>query len=91
MDAHHGDEHHGEFGGLGGYGGRHHGVRSDGNDVPQSRAVESVREALAGAGGLGNGGRTGTGILSSSPGRGGIGGERERRKSVKFVATEDRR
>jgi hypothetical protein len=66
-------------------------VRSDGYDiVPQSRAVETVREALAGAGTYGGGGRVGTGILSSSPGRGGVGGERERRKSVKFVGTEER-
>ncbi|KAL2128264.1 hypothetical protein VTI74DRAFT_9436 [Chaetomium olivicolor] len=76
-----------------GYGSRHSiPVRSDGNDIPQSRAVETVREALAGAGPFGGGGRSGTGILSSSPGRNsGLGGERERRKSVKFVATEERR
>jgi hypothetical protein len=99
---HGGDEQHpGELMGTvagGGAGGRQHhhhhhtaSVRSDGNDIPQSRAVETVRETLAGAGGLTSGGRTGTGILSSSPGRGGIGLERERRKSVKFVATEERR
>lgn len=59
-------------------------VKSDGNEVAQSRAVESVRDAL------GNGARntmagigTGIGILSSSPGRERV--ERERRKSVKFV------
>jgi hypothetical protein len=63
-------------------------VRSDGNDIPQSRAVETVRETLGAGGGV----RVGTGILSSSPGRGGgIGVERERRKSVKFVATDERR
>lgn len=79
-------------GGLGGYGGRHAvPVRSDGNDIPQSRAVETVRETLGSGGGLGSGARVGTGILSSSPGRGGIGVERERRKSVKFVATDERR
>ncbi|KAK4143967.1 uncharacterized protein C8A04DRAFT_11906 [Dichotomopilus funicola] len=87
--------------------GRHPGsVRSDGHDIPQSRAVETVRETLGGTVGLGVGGasagvggglsgaRVGTGILSSSPGRGGIlgvGNERERRKSVKFVATDERR
>ncbi|KAK1752685.1 WD repeat-containing protein 24 [Echria macrotheca] len=74
----------------------HGSVRSDGYDVPQSRAVESVREALGShhhAGGSGGGslGRSAmaqtTGILSSSPGRGGERAERERRKSVKFVAT----
>ncbi|KAI0144566.1 hypothetical protein GGR57DRAFT_494855 [Xylariaceae sp. FL1272] len=71
-------------------------VRGDGLEVPQSRAVESVREALGGnerdarsSGGL-------MGILSSSPGRSsGFGiatGERERRKSVKFAGpAEDRR
>jgi ribosomal protein L37AE/L43A len=86
--------HHGEFGVGGGVhtgkygGGGASAVRSDGNDIPQSRAVETVREALSGSGASG---RTGTGILSSSPGRGGIGVERERRKSVKFVATDERR
>ncbi|MBE3044941.1 hypothetical protein IMZ48_20765 [Candidatus Bathyarchaeota archaeon] len=45
------------------------GVRGDGNEVAQSRAVESVREAL---------GRE-VGGMGGSPGR------RERRKSVKFV------
>ncbi|KAI1175526.1 hypothetical protein F4777DRAFT_549605 [Nemania sp. FL0916] len=73
-------------------------VRGDTLDIPQSRAVETVREVLAGnaheksdskPGGL-------MGILSSSPGRsggfaaGGGGVERERRKSVKFAgATND--
>ncbi len=60
------------------------GVRVDGNEVAQSRAVESVRESLVGDRELG-------GILSSSPGRNGGDKERERRKSVKFVATDDRR
>ncbi|GKT42879.1 putative WD repeat-containing protein [Colletotrichum spaethianum] len=54
-------------------------VRGDSVEVPQSRAVESVREALAS--------NTPTsGILSSSPGS--RSGERERRKSVKFMPTE---
>lgn len=47
-------------------------VSGDGNEVAQSRAVESVREALGREAGAGAGGR-------GSPGR------RERRKSVKFV------
>jgi WD repeat-containing protein 24 len=53
-------------------------IRSDSNEVPQSRAVESVREALA-TGSPGS-------LPSSSPGRNGV--ERERRKSVKFVPPE---
>ncbi|KAL6859838.1 SEA (Seh1-associated) complex subunit [Amphichorda felina] len=57
-------------------------VRSDGNDVPQSRAVGMAREALSR--GASNGGGSGGGILSSSPGRATT-GERERRKSVKFA------
>ncbi|KAI0204660.1 hypothetical protein F4808DRAFT_352054 [Astrocystis sublimbata] len=74
-------------------------VRGDTLEIPQSRAVESVREALAGNahdkgdrpekhGGL-------MGILSSSPGRNSSfatnagGGERERRKSVKFAGPVD--
>ncbi|KAK3897461.1 hypothetical protein C8A05DRAFT_38987 [Staphylotrichum tortipilum] len=86
------------------HGGGFSGVRSDGFDVPQSRAVETVRETLGtgttgtgiGMFGNGGGGRAGMatatiGILSSSPGRGAGGAERERRKSVKFVAQEDRR
>ncbi|KAK3309415.1 uncharacterized protein B0T15DRAFT_515414 [Chaetomium strumarium] len=87
------DEYHGDGFGAAGFGGKHGGasVRSDGNDIPQSRAVESVRGTLAGDGGSGSAWRTGTGILSSSPGRGGIGVERERRKSVKFVSTDERR
>ncbi|KAK5631712.1 hypothetical protein RRF57_007426 [Xylaria bambusicola] len=74
-------------------------VRGDTLEIPQSRAVETVREVLASnnheksekPGGL-------MGILSSSPGRGGSFGasnggvERERRKSVKFAGpTGDRR
>ncbi|PKS08303.1 hypothetical protein jhhlp_005247 [Lomentospora prolificans] len=47
-------------------------VRTDANDVPQSRAVESVRETL-GRGGM----------AQPSPG----GRARERRKSVKFVGS----
>jgi hypothetical protein len=69
-------------------------VKSDGNDVPQSRAVGMAREALngnKGGGGTAGGPPTGGGILSSSPGRagGGEGGgaNRERRKSVKFAAS----
>ncbi|EFQ33614.1 WD domain-containing protein [Colletotrichum graminicola] len=54
-------------------------VRGDSIEVPQSRAVESVRETLAS-------GAPTSGILSSSPGS--RSGERERRKSVKFVPTE---
>ncbi|KAI8654663.1 hypothetical protein NCS57_01213100 [Fusarium keratoplasticum] len=54
-------------------------VKSDGNDIPQSRAVGMAREAL----------NKGTGgILSSSPGRVVATGERERRKSVKFAGTD---
>ncbi|KAH7363454.1 WD repeat-containing protein [Plectosphaerella cucumerina] len=77
----------------------------DGIEVPQSRAVESVRETLAGAAAAwaGGGGRPAhssmggghqaaatpsAGILSSSPGRAAERGDRERRKSVKFVPTE---
>lgn len=79
------------------------GVRGDAHEAVQSRAVESVREALAAEGGGGGGGgvggsgrdKDGKGTLSSSPGRGGsfmpekTGGERERRKSVKFVASTE--
>ncbi|KAM7183130.1 WD repeat-containing protein 24 [Rhypophila sp. PSN 637] len=67
------------------------GVRSDGHDVAQSRAVESVREALTIGGGLASGystPRVATSILSSSPGRTGERVERERRKSVKFAETD---
>ncbi|KAK3693346.1 hypothetical protein B0T22DRAFT_401241 [Podospora appendiculata] len=73
------------------------GIRTDGGDVvAQSKAVESARETLAGGVGIqgyggGPRGAPGTGILSSSPGRGSGGGERERRKSVKFVGTDERR
>lgn len=73
------------------------GVKGDAHEVVQSRAVESVREALAAGGSKdGGGGKGGTGVLSSSPGRGGsfaqenkTGSERERRKSVKFVASTE--
>ncbi|KAI8624797.1 hypothetical protein F5Y19DRAFT_467552 [Xylariaceae sp. FL1651] len=74
-------------------------VRGDVLEVPQSRAVESVRETLSGSGGE-KSERSGglMGILSSSPGRnsgfvaGSASGERERRKSVKFAGSaEDRR
>jgi WD40 repeat protein len=68
------------------------GVRGDAHEVVQSRAVESVRETLAGE----SSSRESAGkILSSSPGRGGsfapekTGAERERRKSVKFVASTE--
>lgn len=76
-------------------------VHNDVNDIPQSRAVESARESLAGGRGLrhaasaihlGGGGSGdnmarsgGSGGLSSSPGRGGV--DRERRKSVKFAGS----
>ncbi|KAH8905778.1 hypothetical protein BR93DRAFT_928355 [Coniochaeta sp. PMI_546] len=68
------------------------GVRGDTHEAVQSRAVESVREALASEGSSKD--TTGK-VLSSSPGRGGSfapeksGGERERRKSVKFVASTE--
>ena len=80
-------------------------VRGDAHEAVPSRAVESVRETLAAEGGGGgqgskagaDGGRAvaGTMLLSSSPGRGGsfmpekTAGERERRKSVKFVASTE--
>lgn len=54
-------------------------VKSDNNDVPQSRAVGMARETLSKGGG--------GGILSSSPGRVAGSSERERRKSVKFAST----
>lgn len=54
-------------------------VKSDINDVPQSKAVGMAREALNKGGG---------GILSSSPGRSSGVGDRERRKSVKFARTD---
>ncbi|TWU76239.1 SEA (Seh1-associated) complex subunit [Metarhizium rileyi] len=56
-------------------------VKSDLNDVPQSKAVGMAREALNKGGG-------GGGILSSSPGRSGGTGDKERRKSVKFARTD---
>lgn len=68
------------------------GVKGDAHEAVQSRAVESVRETLAAEGSS----RDPAGkVLSSSPGRGGIfapektGAERERRKSVKFVASTE--
>jgi WD40 repeat protein len=54
-------------------------VKSDGHDIPQSRAVGMARDALNKGSG---------GILSSSPGRAVVTGERERRKSVKFAGTD---
>jgi hypothetical protein len=54
-------------------------VKSDINDVPQSKAVGMAREALNKGSG---------GILSSSPGRSGGTVDRERRKSVKFARTD---
>ncbi|KAI1803619.1 hypothetical protein F4811DRAFT_327035 [Daldinia bambusicola] len=71
-------------------------IRGDAIEVPQSRAVESVREALstlevASASASGGSGSTGgifAGILSSSPGRTPVVGSAsgpERRKSVKFA------
>jgi WD repeat-containing protein 24 len=77
------------------------------NEVPQSKAVESVRDSLASGhaspmGGLGSRAASAihlgpssdrpststASILSSSPGRGGgISGDRERRKSVKFAGS----
>jgi len=66
-------------------------VKSDGNDVPQSKAVGMAREALMG-GGKGASASPAGGILSSSPGSarqvGTPGSERERRKSVKFARTD---
>lgn len=69
------------------------GVRGDLHEVLQSRAVESVRETLAVEG---SSSRDVSGkALSSSPGRGGnfaaekTGSDRERRKSVKFVASTE--
>jgi hypothetical protein len=57
-------------------------VKSDGNDIPQSRAVGMAREVLN----KGTGGAVTGGILSSSPGRTPV--ERERRKSVKFAGPD---
>lgn len=64
-------------------GGRDRSVRSDSYDIPQSKAVGMAREALNKSGSPSSGG-----ILSSSPGRVPGTGERERRKSVKFVKTD---
>jgi hypothetical protein len=60
-------------------------VRTDGNEVPQSKAVESVRKSLDGKGAGRRSSSGAGGILSSSPGS----RERERRnsKSVKFAGT----
>jgi len=72
----------------------YHSIRSDGHDIPQSRAVESVREALTGSSSHAGGSRLGLGttsILSSSPGRSGERTDRERRKSVKFLPTTEER
>ncbi|KAI0393717.1 hypothetical protein F5Y17DRAFT_431024 [Xylariaceae sp. FL0594] len=73
-------------------------VRGDSLEIPQSRAVESVQEALASNGPEKNDKPGGLmSILSSSPSRGGgfmtggPGGERERRKSVKFAGSADDR
>lgn len=81
-------------------------IRGDAIEVPQSKAVESVREALSvadvGSAGTGSGGSGGnnsggllSSILSSSPGRAAsmvVGSGPERRKSVKFAASAgDRR
>lgn len=63
-------------------------VRGDTNEAFPSRAVDGAREILASGA---SGRETAGGILSSSPGSRGIGVERERRKSVKFVAQEDGR
>ncbi|CAN8101689.1 unnamed protein product [Discula destructiva] len=70
-------------------------LHGDGTDVPQSKAVESAREVLGGAGGGAGGlrhvasmplGRVDNDALfGSSPGR--EGGERERRRSVRFAGS----
>lgn len=68
-------------------------IRDLGNEIPQSRAVEHVRESLASGnasplGGLGSERPSGSAsVLSTSPGRGGIASDRERRKSVKFAGS----
>ena len=62
-------------------------IHGDLHEVAQSRAVASVRETLASSG---NSRLPGASVLSSSPGRS-TGMERERRKSVKFAGTEERR
>ncbi|KAI1314248.1 hypothetical protein F5Y03DRAFT_6337 [Xylaria venustula] len=72
-------------------------VRGDTLEIPQSRAVETVREVLASNTHEKNEKPHLMGILSSSPGRGGNfaigngGVERERRKSVKFAGPADDR
>ncbi|KAI1414983.1 hypothetical protein F5Y13DRAFT_157644 [Hypoxylon sp. FL1857] len=80
-------------------------IRGDAIEVPQSKAVESVREALSaaditsGSTGSGSGGSNGgggllAGILSSSPGRAAgvvVGSGPERRKSVKFAGAPGER
>jgi len=58
------------------------GVRGDSVEVGASRAVESVRESLAGDREVSRGS-----ALSSSPGKGSAAVDRERRKSVKFAGT----
>ncbi|KAK3986054.1 hypothetical protein QBC44DRAFT_144539 [Cladorrhinum sp. PSN332] len=72
--------------------GHEHVIKSDSYDVPQSRAVESVRESLASVSFSNNSRHStpGASILSSSPGRSGMHhpGERERRKSVKWAGQE---
>jgi hypothetical protein len=72
------------------------GIYGDANEVVQSRAVESVRETLGGAASSSR--VSSSSILSSSPGKnalpeGRVSGERgrERRKSVKFVGSDDRK
>lgn len=68
-------------------------VHDHGNEIPQSRAVEHVRESLASGnasplGGLGSERPSGSAsVLSTSPGRGAIANDRERRKSVKFAGS----
>ncbi|KAH8895756.1 hypothetical protein GQ53DRAFT_640768 [Thozetella sp. PMI_491] len=71
-----------------------HRVHGDRHDVPQSRAVESVRETLGV--GLESQGTSSTRPMSNSASPGGRNGEikekeRERRKSVKFLTTEDKK
>ncbi len=73
-----------------GYGGG--GVHGDGFDVGQSRAVESVRESLAAAAAsdaAAAGELLARRFSATSPGRTGADRERERRKSVKFVPTDE--
>ncbi|KAK7734018.1 SEA (Seh1-associated) complex subunit [Cytospora paraplurivora] len=69
------------------------GVHDLGNEIPQSRAVEHVRGSLASGqaspkGGLGTERASGPANgLSTSPGKDGMGSDRERRKSVKFAGS----